>query len=240
MSTETAIPPMQDKLTAEAVITYLRRNPDFLDKHPELLQTLTPPSYQSGDSVVDMQRYMMERLRSDIEAMQREFGELIFSARDNLSVQSQIHTAVIHLLRAASLEDLVTVTATDLPAVFNVDTVQICLESDIAPRNGTLHEDSPMGAMRYIPTGMINELFGNEKVVLGNLESATPVLFGEAAPLAASCALVKLPLSVGGRSGILGFGVRDRMRFHPGQGTELLQFLGDVMTYCLDQWLARP
>jgi len=56
------------RIGADEVAAYLRRHPDFLVEHPELLGALTPPALQRGDSVVDMQHFMLQRLRSDPRA----------------------------------------------------------------------------------------------------------------------------------------------------------------------------
>ena len=84
------------ELSAEQVIDYLRRNPGFLAAHPELLDHLTPPSRATGNGVVDMQGFMIERLRDRHDA-------LLQSGRRTLSKQSQINGAVIALLGAATL-----------------------------------------------------------------------------------------------------------------------------------------
>ena len=47
----------------ERVAEYLRRHPDFLVRYPKILDGLTPPAQYSGDGVVDMQQFMLERLR---------------------------------------------------------------------------------------------------------------------------------------------------------------------------------
>ena len=51
---------------AEDVAAYLRKHPDFLAKRADLLAVLTPPALRRGDSVVDMQHFMLQRLRSDL------------------------------------------------------------------------------------------------------------------------------------------------------------------------------
>ncbi|MFZ8518355.1 DUF484 family protein, partial [Staphylococcus aureus] len=57
--------------------------------------------------------------------------------------------------------------------------------------------------------------------------------------LVRSCALVQLDLPTIGRPAILAFGVRHPDRFHPHQGGELLEFLGEVMSLTLDRCLAE-
>ena len=43
------------------VIAYLRRHPDFLDRHPEALRLLRPPSREVGENVSDFQHFLLEQ-----------------------------------------------------------------------------------------------------------------------------------------------------------------------------------
>ena len=96
------------EVSAEQVADYLRRNPDFLAGHAELLDRLTPPSRATGDGVVDLQRFMIYRLRG-------RHADLLPSGRRNLSQQSQINDAVSALIGA----EVVTVTPKILRQLVN-------------------------------------------------------------------------------------------------------------------------
>ena len=43
-----------------ASLGFLKENPDFLTKHPKLMQSLTPPAADKGRGVVDFQQFMLE------------------------------------------------------------------------------------------------------------------------------------------------------------------------------------
>ena len=91
-------------LTDAAVVAHLRQNPDFLLRHPELVRLLTPPSRfeadRDGDSVVDMQGFMVSRLQSDLARARDNHDALISSARSNLSSQDQVHRSALAVLDA--------------------------------------------------------------------------------------------------------------------------------------------
>ena len=53
-------------VSADQVAGYLRHHPDFLGDYPELLDVLTPPKRDRGEGVVDLQQFMVERLRREI------------------------------------------------------------------------------------------------------------------------------------------------------------------------------
>jgi hypothetical protein len=63
-------------------------------------------------------------------------------------------------------------------------------------------------------------------------------LFGpQAASLVRSDALVRLKVSRHAPAGLLALGARRPGVFHPGQGTELLVFLGQVIEHVIRAWL---
>ena len=51
-------------ITEDQVEEFLRDHPDFLTQHPALLDVMTPPMRWSGDKVVDMQSFMLDRLEA--------------------------------------------------------------------------------------------------------------------------------------------------------------------------------
>src|SRR5512135_961283 len=55
------------ELDGARVAAFLRKNPDFLLRHPDLIATLTPPAKQTGDNVEDFQNFLIARLRAEAE-----------------------------------------------------------------------------------------------------------------------------------------------------------------------------
>lgn len=217
-----------NNLSRDEVVAYLKAHPDFLDQNPDLLRVLTPPAYHNGERVVDMQRFMMERLRQQIEHVQKEFTDLIFSARDNMTAQGQIHEAVVQLLACDSIEGLIHIISADLQRIFAVDTVKLCVEADVAP-----FQDTEYTALQFMPVGTVQRLLGEQTVLLGAVGEAAVHVFGSAAPLVASQALVRLHFVGYPKPGLIAFGVRHAEQFHAGQATDLLRFLGHVVEHCV-------
>ncbi|HTR84696.1 MAG TPA: DUF484 family protein, partial [Reyranella sp.] len=60
-----------------------------------------------------------------------------------------------------------------------------------------------------------------------------------ASTLVRSQALLRLQLRRDAPQGVLAFGSRTPDKFHPGQGTELLTFLGKVVELTFRGWLDR-
>lgn len=229
-------PPRDPDLQSSEVRQYLSDNPDFLTSHPDLLTELTPPAHQRGDGVVDMQQYMIERLQKQIGALQSEQQDLIAASRSNMMSQARVHSAALALLDARTFEHFIEVVTTDLANLLDVDVVTLCVECDS-------YAAKVKGAdgVFTIPQGRVNELLGEERdILLHEDDGAERALFGGAATLVTSSALVRLRISSSGPLAILALGSRDSGRFHPGQGTELLCFLGRVVAQCIRGWLNLP
>lgn len=225
MSVEAAV---FNNLSKEMVLDYLKAHPDFLEHNPEILQVLTPPQYHSGERVIDMQRFMMERLKQQIEMLQKEFGNLIFSCRDNMTAQNQVHQAVVELLECEDLDRLMHLLSEDVQRLFAVDVVKLCVEADVAP-----FQDAEYAALQFMPAGTITRLLGREQALLGNTPLNVEQIFGSATQLVASYALVKLNFRGYPHPGLIAFGVRNKDQFHGGQGTDLLRFLGRIIEFCI-------
>ncbi len=59
---EAPLPPASE----EQVAAYLKTNPDFLSRHPELIARMAPPTRFDGGPVVDLQQYMIARLHEEM------------------------------------------------------------------------------------------------------------------------------------------------------------------------------
>jgi uncharacterized protein len=215
------------------VVAYLRRQPDFLDRHPEALRLLRAPSRALGDDVFDFQHFLVERLRRDLARVTLEQRTLIAASRGNLASQGRVHKAALAVLGAASFEQLLQIVTTDLAVLLDVDVVTIGVETSAAPV-GRLS----LNGIRLLKAGAVDALLGPERGLLlcADLPGET-ALFGGAAGLVRSQALLRLAFGRGAPAGLLCIGTRQAGRFHPGLGAELLTFLARVIGITIAQWL---
>ncbi|HKS88954.1 MAG TPA: DUF484 family protein [Stellaceae bacterium] len=215
------------------VIAYLRRHPDFLDRHPEALALLRPPARDIGEDVFDFQHFQIERLRSDLARVTLEHRTLVAASRGTLASQCRIHKAVLAILAAASFEQLLLTATTDLAVLLDVDVVTVAVESTTVPAGRlTMH------GIRLVKAGAIDALLGADRALLLRANAAgDPILFGGAAGLVRSQALLRLAFGRGAPSGLLCIGTRRPGRFHPGLGAELLTFLARALGVTVAQWL---
>lgn len=221
--------------TSDEVEQYLRDHPDFLADHSDLVHHLLPPEAQHGEGVVDMQRFMLQRVRGDLNKLQSQQNEILANSRSNLTSQGRIHAAVLRMLEARTLEELIEIITTDTAAHLDVDTVALAFEAlDRLPPGGN------RSSLKIFARGTIDRLMGSGKeIVLSPDVAADPALFGGAASLVRSQALLRLQLKRDAPLGLLAFGSRTVGKFHPGQGTELLSFLAKAVELNIRGWLDR-
>jgi hypothetical protein len=218
--------------SASEVRAYLRHHPEFLLENPDLIDALRAPDQTSGDNVVDLQRFMVDRLQSEVARLTNTQGELIAATRSNMSSQAQVHEAILAAMDAESLEHFSHIVTQEFRDILGIDVVSLCLE-------GTPPDALERGGAATLEPGAVDELIGPERAILLRPECGeTLAVFGPAAELVRSDALVRVPLDENGPAALLAFGSREIDRFHAGQGTELLGFLAQVVGRCLARWLA--
>lgn len=225
-----------EPLAAEQVAAYLRDNPGFFLDNPDLLSELKPPARDVGHGVVDLQQFMVERLRGELADMATARDALVVTARNNLSAQSRVHKAILAILAARNFEQFIEILTTDLAVILDLDVVTVGVEQ-------TEEEETracTAGVFRLEP-GTVDDLLGvGQSIVLRANVPGDSVIFGEGSGLIASDALIRL--SIGGTTppAVLALGSRDPDQFNPGQGTELMAFLARVVENCIRGWLTPP
>ncbi|SMH58210.1 DUF484 family protein [Azospirillum agricola] len=222
-------------LSAEDVCAYLRDHPDFLVQNADLVHHLTPPSLDRGRGVVDLQAFMVERLRGEVRRLKAEQRELIATSRANLNSQNRIHAAVLFLLDAQSFEQLIQTITTDLAVLLDLDVACLVVES-----NGADIPHVHTSGVRVVEPGAIAERLGRADVVLNKDIQGDPELYGPGAGLVRSEALIRIHVSSETPEGMLAFGSREPDTFHGGQGTELVGFLARVVERVIRGWLELP
>jgi uncharacterized protein len=228
-------PERSNATRAADVIAYLREHPDFLKRHPDALSLLRPPSRGTGDGVLDFQHFMLERLRHDLGRLQDEQKSLIAMSRGNLASQCRVHKAALTMLKALSFEHLLQIVTTDLAVLIDVDIVTLGVESTAA-RTTRL----PVHGIHLLRAGVVDQLLGPDRDALLCTDiKGDPALFGGAAGLVRSQALLRLSFGRSAPPGLMCIGTRKADTFYPGLGTELLTFLARAVEITIAQWLER-
>ena len=228
--------PTARPIAEDEIAEYLRRHPDFLSERPDLVRLLTPPARRSGDGVVDLQQFMIERLRAEVARLKKNQRVLIGANRAYRTRQSRINEAVLDLLTARSLEEVIQTLTTELSMRLDLDAVALCVETDEPNVPGVTR-----GGVRILRPGTIDAVMGtSHDVVLGASAAGDRRIFRQAATLVQSDALLRLRVSPLAPAGLLALGSRDASRFQDGDSTELLDFLARVVEATLRTWLSLP
>ncbi|MEZ5648522.1 MAG: DUF484 family protein [Alphaproteobacteria bacterium] len=227
------------ELTDGQIISYLAEQPEFFDRHPEILlraiETVSPTPRHQGSGVVDLSQFIVEKLRNEIDRLKAGQKGLLATGRSNLAVQQRVHNCVLAMLTATSLEHLMQIISTDLVVLLDLDAIAIAVERDderIYP--------APTG-LRLLEPGAIARLFqgGNRECILAADRPGNAEIFDSAAGLVHSYALVRLTIGLETPPALLALGSRNPTKFNPGQATELLTFLAKALELMIVGLLRR-
>ena len=119
----------EPRLTAGRVKAYLEAHPDFLNAHPDLLAALTPPAHRRGETVVDMQRFMLDRLQREVAKLGQARDELVAAGRGNLSSpepDSRRDAGPAGARR--TFEQFIETVTAEFASRLDVDAVSLCIE----------------------------------------------------------------------------------------------------------------
>jgi hypothetical protein len=224
-----------DAAAEAAIVAYLKANPDFVQRHPTVLQSLIPPAADHGRGVIDFQRYMVSRLQGDIDLLAVENTALVHTARTNAQAQTRMHNAVLALIEARSLGELIEILTGDLAVMLDVDVIAMVVEAA-----GNEVPCVAASGIRIVEQGAVTRWLGRRDVALRAAIAGDPAIYGPAAGLIRSEALLRLSVSTRTPVGMLAFGSRELDLFQEGQGTELIGFLGAVLERLLRAWLDLP
>ena len=212
----------------KVVATYLRKNPEFLEEFPDILETLHL-NHSSGVAVSLIER-QVEQLRRKNQDLSRQLTQLVQVAGENEQLMTRLHQLTLELMLINSRKEFFTHLGNSLLNDFNADILQICLfDQDIAREAGedVKHlraEDPEMEAFQAY--------LDKDQSVCGRLgESKLEFLFGTKARWVQSTALV--PLGEKGQHGMMAIGSSDDARFYPGMGTLFLDLLANVIASSL-------
>lgn len=221
--------------SAEDVLDFLEQNPGFLANYPELLEMQSVANHD-GQNVVNFQQLMLQKLRIEKKRAEDRQRLLIDSARSNLTVQARVHAAIIRLAETRNLEELVDIISNELALMLEVDVIAVLIEA----RTGEERHIPSHGIRTVDPRFIDNHLGPDRDSLLEANITGDPRLFGPAARLVKSQALLRLHIAQNVPDGLLAFGSRDPLLFSDSQGTELVSFLTDVIERLLRRFMDAP
>ena len=228
-------------ISAEEVKAFLLDNPDFLRENIDVLEAANKER-DLGNGVLDFQSFLVKNLQKNSEVIKNKYDVLVDFCRDNMSVQGQVHRAVLRLIRTKALDQLIEVITQDLVSLFDVDVVRLAMESESTDNYSGFYADDNYSGIVFVVPGTVDYAIGNRQIaMIADTAKDVPIgfeqIFSDCDKMIQSCALLKLNLEMTRRNVILAFGVRYPDRFHAGQGSELLTFLATIVAHQLDKYL---
>lgn len=233
MMTSTKTP--SPALTEADVKAWLTANPGFLEKHPDMCEVMLPPKENKGRGIADFQHYMVQRLKKDKESVIETTRDLIEVSRVNMNSVTRIQEAALRLLEARNFVEFVQAITMDIATILDVDVAMMVIET-----NGQDVPHLHTSGIRVVPAGTINQWMQGHQVLLQSDIQGTEAVYGGAARLVRSQAVLRVDISMKTPPAVLCFGSRDPEMFRDGQGTELIGFLARVVERCFRLWLDIP
>jgi hypothetical protein len=211
----------------EIVARYLRKYPDFLLKHPEVLEALQLP-HESGEAVSLIEK-QVQQLREQNRSLTRQLNQLVRVATNNEHLIGRLHALTLELMAIAEIDKFFDRLCAALKDEFNADILNISLFD----RSIKCGPDTPVYMVRRDDPDLqsVQGKLENGETVCGRFDrTKLDFLFGSRAQWVQSTALVPL-----GKDGLLAIGSSDPARFYPGMGTLFLDLLASVVTSRLAQ-----
>jgi len=219
----------RDVPNADSVVTFLTRNPDFFNKHSDVLPRLSIP-HHTGDAISLIEK-QVSVLRNKCCTLENSLRDLINVARENEQLHQRLHRLIQDIITASSINDVVTLTRDNMLANFNADDVRVVLISSkeqAEPDSDyiNLSENDPKFAL-------FGDIFKKRDTQCGSLSDAqTKFVFGADAQSFASAAVI--PLYHKRKLGFVVLASNDKTRFALGKGVMFLNQLGEVLSRRVD------
>ena len=221
-----------NRFDEKAVADYLKRNPDFFERHVPLLQELSMPN-TNGSKAVSLVERQVQSLREKNSKLEKRLAGFIEVARENDVLIEKIHDLSRRLIRARHLPGIFSVIESSLHSDFGVDVFSILVYRDVTGTDiSAFAEKFGRGIARE--DDEYNNLFANvlksDEPRCGHLSSdQRDFLFREKKGKDVQSAAM-VPLGLNGNIGLLAVGSFDLHHFNPSASTDFLKRIGDLVS----------
>lgn len=215
-------------LDEQQVVDFLKARPEFLVRHPELLERLEV-AHAAGSAVSLIER-QVDLLRGKNLKLEDRLARLLENAADNEKRAASVHRLARTLIRAPSLAAVLAGLRSCMREDFGIDEVFVGVNANVYKR----HDID--GFVPLEPEGAIARAFENflrtRLVECGPLDAdKAKLLFPKAEQPVLSAAIV--PLEKEKTLGLLALGAREAERFQPRQGKLFLEMTADLVAAAL-------
>ena len=181
--------------------------------------------------VIQFEERAVAHLRERLGAVEEANQDLIAFARGHSGAVASIHAAVLAAIECEGLDHLIHVVTQEWPQILGLDAVAMAL---FVGETGIRADAS---GLQFVDPRLIEKSVKEfDGVLLRGVGRGHP-LFGPACELIRAEALIRLTSEPPLPSGLLALGQRNSQSFDTRHGSELLIFLGRVLTRCMGRWL---
>jgi uncharacterized protein YigA (DUF484 family) len=182
-------------------------------------------------TVINFEERAVASLRARCAAAEEANQDLIAFARGHSGAVASIHEAVLAAVEAEGFDHLIHIVTQDWPQILGLDAVAVALYA------GDRGMRADASGLQFVDARVIQRSCARfEGVVLRGVKKGHP-LFGPASSQIRAEALVRLDGEAPLPSGLLALGQRGEQGFETRHGSELLVFLGRVLTRSMGRWL---
>ncbi len=219
----------------KSIVRFLRDNPDFFERHLDLLaDMILPHDHQGAVSLVERQ---VQILREQRNTYKKRLNTLVTNAQVNEKLSAQINQLILALLDSRSLDDVLDIVQTRLSKDFNADTVVVRLFNTGHP-SLPAHPDVIDWSEPVM--GAFEKIIKERRPACGQLKPGQlESLFSDEAGQIASAALIPLVENEQSKTcyGMLAIGSHQRDRFRADMGTLFLSQIGNILARVLKRTL---
>lgn len=225
---DAAAEPAAPTLDEQQVMDFLKARPEFLVRHPELLEQLEV-AHAAGSAVSLIER-QVELLRGRNLKLEERLGRLLENAADNEKRAASVHRLARTLIRAPSLAAVLAGLRSCMKDDFGIDAVFVGVNANVYKRHDI------EGFVPLEPESAIVRAFENfirtRLIECGPIDAdKAKLLFPKAEVPVLSAAIV--PLEKEKNLGLLALGSREADRFLPRQGKLFLEMTADLVAAAL-------
>ena len=231
----TATPPPMNPITEDDIANWLANNPEFFERHAQLLASvqLTSPH---GNRAVSLQERQAEMLREKIKSLEHRIMDMVRHGNENMVITDRIHRWAKSLLLVQSTRALPATLVAELQGQFMVPQVALKVW-DVDAR----YAEEPFA--QGVSEDARSFASSLTQPYCGMASGLEPVRWLEEPATAMSIALIPLrPGAVNGSGpafGLLVLASPDPQRFESGLATDFLERIAEIAAAALSRLRPR-
>ena len=213
-------------MTPEAIAVWLTRNPDFFEKHPDILTELQVPAPRQEGTIPLIEK-QVRVLKDKTRQLNAAMAQLMAYGESNDQIVAATHRLALHLMRATSVETVMAAVRASMDDDFAVTGWQLGLWHPQAAGHGLSRKPLPMSARAL------------ESPVVGHyLPPEMMAWLPQTADAWQSFALAALKNPAGEAFGALILASESEHRFSPDMETRLLADIAELIAAAFERVLA--